>query len=791
MDVMNMNRFKSSKYLLFAFACAFFIGCFLYSIKLISVYILLPAFVLSCLLAFSNRHSKSLVIIAILIIAVIFGALEYHIAAARQSSILQFKGKTVTIAGIAAEDPIPTEYGYKLLLKNVNYIENNKIYKCIEKVQVYIGKDDKLQFGDHVKLLAEIDSVAKLRNFGDFDYEKYYKSKGIYVKAYAIEITKLASNKGGFFASLLHYCNQKVKNTVFSALPQTEAALLYGILTGSKSDIDQEVMQVFSQTGLAHILSVSGLHIGFLVLLLSYLLNPLKLNKQIHSLIVFLIVLFYVLIIGAPVPAVRALFMLAVMLLGKAVGKEYDLNASASFAALLLLVYNPLLIHDPSFIISFSCIYSICFLHKPINKAMSFLPTWIRSSLTLSIAVWIGITPILISYFNYISLINIILNVIAVPIAFLITLAGFAAVVIGLLLPTVAIFVFAASYYLIRLLYFISEKSLLLPFAGINIPSLGWYLYLIYYIGMLTLVEDFWKYKSTEFKRNYIAAGVVAICIVIIINIIPGTALKVYYIDVGQGDCSVIKTPNRKVIIVDGGGSADWQKSSYDIGKKITVPALLHIGIWQVDTVIISHIHEDHMGGVLSILENYKVRQVVLPASDRYGEGEFTSENFEKLKAICKSKKIPITYMQSNSLINAGSNVKFEVLAPSKPYIRNTDSDVNNNSLVFKLIYKDFDGLYVGDIQQEAEERLLKKNIQCDVLKVAHHGSPYSSIEEFVEKADPEISIISVGKNNYGHPANEVIDRLKAKESQVFRTDLSGAVLLTTDGKSIKIRTVR
>jgi competence protein ComEC len=267
--------------------------------------------------------------------------------------------------------------------------------------------------------------------------------------------------------------------------------------------------------------------------------------------------------------------------------------------------------------------------------------------------------------------------------------------------------------------------------------------------------------------------------------------LKVYYIDVGQGDCSVIKTPNQKVIIVDGGGSADWQKSSYDIGKKITVPALLHIGIWQVDTVIISHIHDDHMGGVLSILENYKVRQVVLPVSDRYGEGEFTSENFEKLKAICKTKKIPITYLQSNCSIIAGSNVKFEVLAPEKPYIRNTDSDVNNNSLVFKLIYKDFDALYVGDIQQEAEELLLKKNIQCDVLKVAHHGSPYSSIEEFVEKADPEVSIISVGKNNYGHPAIEVIDRLKAKESQVYRTDWTGAVLLTTNGKSIKIHTVR
>ena len=189
-------------------------------------------------------------------------------------------------------------------------------------------------------------------------------------------------------------------------------------------------------------------------------------------------------------------------------------------------------------------------------------------------------------------------------------------------------------------------------------------------------------------------------------------------------------------------------------------------------------------------MENFKVRQVILPASDRYGEGEFTSGNFEKLKAISAAKNIPIIYLQSNDSITVGK-VKLNVLAPQKPYIQNTDSDVNNNSLVFKLTYKGFDGLYTGDIQQEAELRLLDMDIQCDVLKTAHHGSPYSSISSFVEHADPELSIISVGRNNYGHPAKEVIERLKEAGSLVYRTDTVGAVMLTTDGKKIKIKTVR
>lgn len=786
-----MYRLIPAKYILFAIASAFFLGCFLYSIKFISIYIILPLFVLVCLLAFLNRRLKNFVIIPILVIVMLFGALEYHQTAGKQSTLLQFIGRAVVIEGVVAEDPIPTEYGAKLLLKNVYYIQNNKMYKCNEKVLLYIGKDDRIQFGDQVRIFAEVEPVAKLRNFGDFNFESYYKSKNIHVKAFSIQINKLAANNGGLVASILHNCNQKVKSTIFSALPQNEAALLYGILTGSKSEIDQDVMQVFSETGLAHILSVSGLHVGFLVLLLTFLLKPFKLNNRLHSIIVFIIVLLYIIMIGAPVPAVRALLMLAVMLVGKILSKKYDLNTSASSAAILLLVYNPLFIHDPSFIISFACIYSISFFHEPINKILYFLPSWLRSSLALSAAVWIGIAPVLIHYFNYISIINVFLNVLAVPIAFLITLAGFIAVIIGFVFMPISIFIFAATYYLLKLLYFISEKSLLLPFAGFSIPTMGWYIYLIYYLGIITLIEDFWKYKSRTFKKNYFSLLGFGLCIILFLSVMPRSVLKIYFVDVGQGDCSVIRTPNHKTIVVDGGGSGDWEKSSFDVGKKLTVPALQHIGIWNVDTVVVSHIHDDHLGGVLSILESFRVKQVVLPVSDRYGEGEFSSVNYERLKAFCKAKNIPIKYIESNSSISVGKDIFLKVLSPIKPFIHNTDSDVNNNSLVFMLSYKGFDALFTGDIQQEAEQQLLNRDIRCDVLKVAHHGSPYSTTQGFLESSDPEISIISVGKNNYGHPAKEVIERLKEADSQIYRIDMSGAVMLDTDGKQVKIRTVR
>jgi competence protein ComEC len=785
-----MERLFLSKHMLFYIAVSLFIGCAAAGQSMLSSFVVLPIVILLCLYIFINRHKPTSLIAPLLVLIFLTGFLLYNFTATRSSRLQSFAGEAVVVQGVVCSEPVETDYGYKLQLKDIYFINNNKTFNSNERLQLYIGKEDKLKFGDKIKASVQLEPIAKLRNFGDFNFEKYYKSKNIYLKAYPLELTKLAENAGGYIPTLLYRCNERIRTVIFSAMPSTEAALLYGILTGSKSDIDDEVMEVFSLTGLAHILSVSGLHIGFLVMLLNFILKPFKLSKKLHGGITFSAALFYILLIGAPVPAVRALLMLTVLLAGGILGRQYNLITSASFAAVLQLLYNPLIIHDPSFIISYACIYSIGFLQKPLSNALRFMPGLIRSSFALSIAVWIGITPVLVYYFNYVSVINILLNLLAVPIAFVITLAGFVAVVLGILLPPVAIFVFAASYYMIKLLYFISEKSLLLPMTGFNVPSLGMHIYLIYYSAVLMLVEDFWSLKRLRFKRNYITALGIGLCVAIALYLIPSSYLRIYFVDVGQGDCSVIKTPDNKVIVVDGGGSSDWQKSTYDLGKKLTVPAILHLGVWSVDTVIVSHIHDDHLAGLLPVLESFRVKQVVLPASDRYGEGEFTSEKYNRLIQLCKEKNIPIKYLKEGSRITA-SGITLDILAPRMPYIEGTTSDINNNSLVFKLSYKSFDGIFTGDIQREAEETLLELDIECDMLKVAHHGSPYSSIQEFISKADPEVSIISVGKNNYGHPSKEVIDRLKSVESRVYRTDMSGAVMLATNGQNIKIRTVR
>lgn len=777
--------------MLSAVALALFVGCIAGNSRLYNAYTFIFAAISVMLLTFINRRNKKILIILTLLLVMLWGSFEYGFIASSQGSLKPYAGRAVTIYGIVADEPVKTEYGQRFTLNWVYYEKNNKLYKCNEKLLVYGKENMNAEFGDKVKMTAELDIAAKARNFGDFDFNKYYQSKNIFMKAYPKQMTKLAVDSAGVFRQLLYSCRQRVKQAIYKSMPNNEAAILYGILTGSKSDIDEDVMQVFSKTGLAHILSVSGLHIGFLVLIIGYILKPLKLKDKIKHIITFLMVLFYVLMIGAPVPALRALLMFAVLLGGRIWGKKYDLNASASFSAIILLLYNPLLIHDPSFIISFACIYAIAFLHQPINSSLGFLPSWLRNSLSLSLAVWIGITPVLIHYFNYVSIINILLNVAAVPIAFLITLAGFAGVAVGLALPVLSVFVFSISYYLIALLYFISEKALLLPGTGLSVPALSRYVYVLYYGGVLMLVEDFWKHKLLSFKRRYKAALAAGVVVIIAINVLPGRNMRINYLDVGQGDCSVIRTPYHKTIVIDGGGNAAWQSSSYDIGKKTTVPALLHLGVWSVDTVIVSHIHDDHIGGILSIIDSFKVGRVILPKSDRYSKGEYASDNYNKLIEKCRVKKIPISYLENGDKIAVGKALTLKVLAPKKPYIRNTDSDVNNNSLVIKLDYKNFDALFTGDIQKEAEQRILEENIKADVLKAAHHGSEYSTTKEFLDLVKPKVSIISVGKNNYGHPSDEVIERLLQEKSEVYRTDSCGGIMIKTNGQSLNIFTVR
>jgi len=747
--------------------------------------IIITSMVLFCAALFMNRKRKIIAFVLILVLISFVGIIEYDVFSQRQSKFEGFKGKIVTIEGILVDEVAVKEYYTQSVIKTARLTYQGKTYNYSEKMLLKYKGKDKFSYGDRIIFEGNIKSFESIRNPGDFNYSLYYKSKGINQQLVTQKGKIISKNQNNFILMQLYKTKIRIKSIIYSSLPKEEASLLYGIITGDKNNLDDETKENYSKAGLSHILSVSGLHIGFIVLFLTGVLNLFHVKDKLKNLMIILIVLAYIMMIGGPAPALRAFVMLLVLLLSKIYKRDYDLKASISFAFFVMLVANPLYIHDVGFVISYACMYSIAFIYEPLYNKLKFLPPILRGAFSLSLSVQLGIIPITVHYFNYLSFISVMINIIAVPISFIITIAGFTGVMIGFLFRFLGLYIFSISYYFIRILSILIEESAQLPFAGLPIPSLPLYIYINYYFLLMFVIDwlDLKWYK--RYKREFVVTAVAMVILGILFYNLPGKSLKTIFLDVGQGDSACIITPNKKAILIDGGGSSKTPEYYFNVGEKITVPALLHQGIWRLDTIIASHIHDDHIEGLLEVLKTYKVKRIIFP------DTPYSSKVYEELIQLCRTKRTDIIYLIKGDRIKLTDDIQIDILSPSKKFLKGTSSDENNNSLVAKLSYKDFQILFSGDIQSEAEEILAKEWLNCDVLKVPHHGSKYSSTQEFLKSVGAKYNIISVGNNNFGHPALEAMNRLLKDDSIIYRTDKSGAVIVITDGKKIIIKSTK
>lgn len=254
--------------------------------------------------------------------------------------------------------------------------------------------------------------------------------------------------------------------------------------------------------------------------------------------------------------------------------------------------------------------------------------------------------------------------------------------------------------------------------------------------------------------------------------------LKIYFVDVGQGDCTFIVTPKNKTILIDGGGSTG---SDFDVGESTLLPYILDRGYKKIDLMFISHFDQDHVGGLLTILEELKVNRVCI------SKQEEDSKNYQEFLKIVKKRNIPVTVVKIGDRINIEDDLYFDILWPKEEQI--TDNRLNNNAIVMKLVYNRFSCLFTGDIEKVAEEEIVKtygnkQILKSDILKVAHHGSKTSTTEEFLKLVNPKVCLIGVGKNNlFGHPSDEVIKRLENINANVYRTDLNGEIIISVNSK--------
>lgn len=340
----------------------------------------------------------------------------------------------------------------------------------------------------------------------------------------------------------------------------------------------------------------------------------------------------------------------------------------------------------------------------------------------------------------------------------------------------------------LNLLLLVAKYSSYLPFSKIYVPIPNLIFFAFYYIFFICIgwdkLKEFRKKIANKIRIQKVKLFSLFLILIVILGIIhiSPNDLKVYFIDVGQGDCSLVISPYGKKILIDGGGSKEV--SNFDVGENTILPFLLHKGVTNIDIVMISHFDADHCNGLISILESINVKKVVI------SKQASISEEYLKFVNIIKERKIPVQIVKRGDKINIDKQSYFEILHPAEELMDDQKGGLNINSIVAKLVYKTskekFRTLFTGDIEEKGEQELLNKEIelQSEVLKVGHHGSKSSTTENFLDKVNPKIALIGVGeKNTFGHPSSVVIERLTRRKIRIYRTDINGEIKMSINKK--------
>lgn len=655
-------------------------------------------------------------------------------------------------------------------------------------VNTYLG-DCPYEYGDVLKIKGRLEKPIGQKNFGEFDYELYLAREKIftYINIWQEkDIQKIGEDDSNFLVSFSLSARDKIKEITKQTLPTPYNYLLVGMLLGEKSFIPSHLKEIFAEAGIMHILAVSGLHVGIIAMALLALLSMLKLPKKFKLFTLILILITYASITGFRPSVLRATIMFILLIGGKLINRSRNLNISLFFAAFLILLLNPLILYDAGFLLSFIVTFFIINLSPILQRLFSKIVVWIKNPLAVSTAAWVGIFPLSAYFFSKVSIISIISNIFIIPLTGIAVILGFITFFIGLVSISLAGLFGNLNYLVLNLITLIAKSFSSLPFAFIYVAQPSIMLIILYYLTVFFIIEIFYKKTlSPKIKKKAILIVLSVTLLIIVVQVFyPADNLKVNFINVDEGDCILIEAPNKINILIDGGGTP---QSDFDVGNKIVIPYLRRKGINEIDLLILTHPHLDHLEGLLPILKEFKVDMVLdsglLCDSSEYKE--FISLILEKGISYHKAKAGD-NFIFSN-------NLEIFLLNPLYDSDFYDESDFNNASIVVKLFYKNADFLFTGDIEVTAEKKLLvwQNILQSDILKVGHHGSITSTNLEYLDKVDPRIAIITVGKNHFGHPSQKIIERLEDGNIQIYRTDEDGTIIIRTNGQEYWIRTLR
>lgn len=699
-----------------------------------------------------------------------------------------------------------TAFGTNIYLKCVE-VENGEKSVSVKRIFVNTEKIPNVKIGNIIKVRGKLRQFEEAANKGNFDSRKYYLSLGFYGKIEAGTIEVINSEYSGIRQGLYELRMEIIERLeklcsdnkgIFSII-NNKNGIIGAIILGDKTDLDSDIKELYSVSGIAHILAISGLHISFIGMVIYRLLRR-RFRFLFSAAVSIPVVLSFGIMSGFGISTIRAIIMFILKIIGEVLGRKYDAITAISLAGLVLLVQNPFVVCNSGFQMSFGAIIAIVLI-LPIVEEILNTDNKIIKVLSANFTISLVMNPILAWNYYELPTFSFLLNIVVVPLMSVVIVSSIVGIFCSCIMfgfGKVVIFPGCGILELYTFLCNIINKS---SVASIVVGQPKVTIIIVYYAILLVVLFGLknirTKYTRAEKERNIIKkeTGLVLekkakkerrikgqnvklrlACIVgflllnCLIYYIPNPGFYITFINVGQGDGILIHGDNGTKVMVDGGSTSEKQ-----VAKNCIVPYLKAEGIGTIDYSIITHTDKDHISGILEILENnnsnrIRIKNLVMP------DINMKDDTYNELIEKAKLKKINVLYIKKGDTLSLGKT-KIKCIYPETT---TTASDKNDYCTVLSVKNKTSKILLTGDISKEIEEKI-KDDIEENytVLKVAHHGSNYSSSEKFLKKVNPKYSIISVGKNNsYGHPGNETMERLRKQGGVIYRTDEKGGITI-------------
>ena len=690
-----------------------------------------------------------------------------------QNDISHFEMQTVKIFGTVRDEPQKKILGKDSVQERfIVEVENVQIKK--EKIPVSGGiilnfyhKSEEnfsaANIGDKISASGTIKLITNYKNPGQIDNVTRLKSNGITARMSADKLgVQVEHVEGNFWTKFLRTVaaiRQHYRESMEKVMSSEDAAAIFAMLFGGYAGINPELVTEFQTTGIVHILSVSGSHMSLLAMATAWLCTMLKFPRQVTLALGFFVIGTYAILSGLLPHVTRSAIMGILVFVGTAFELESVSARLLTLTALAMLIKQPLLIFDVSFQLSFSATAGLLYLSPAIREKLHRLPQIFSAPISMTVGTQIASLPIIIWYFNQVSLSSILANIFVMPFLELVIVGGLLAGVFAFLIPFSGKIFFVLESIIFSGATELNKVFANLPHSSIQVPSLGLAGGFIYYVAII-------------FRQKILLFLLV---VLLAINFSHAdNNVEVNFIDVGQGDCAIVFTPNKKCLIFDTGGTRD---KTFDIGERVLVPYLKHENIFEVEKIFLTHVHEDHSGGAGAVIKKFPVHEIITAGETKSEYAAVFGIAEEKIKNLRAGQ-------QGEKFFIDGVTVEI-IFAPKV----GTGNEISN---VYKISYGDVNFLITGDLVKENESQILSEKIDTSstVLKVGHHGSATSSGEEFLQAVSPRCAVISVGYgNNFGHPRKEILERLENIHTKIFRTDKDGLIKFKTDGKNLSVIT--